>query len=134
MGSRKSEWFWELYQTLISAKTNLETVNYDPIPTSPRGPSLPSAPPDPKGTFSKPRSNSSLCFMLRELCKGFTFCLDGFPEQEGFFWSQFFTCMGTSLASRNLSVKVSQHSFLWELNAIVSLLKMNGHHKWISHW
>lgn len=29
-------------------------------------------------------SNSSLCFMLRELCKGFTFCLDGFPEQGGF--------------------------------------------------
>lgn len=79
-------------------------------------------------------SNSSLCFMLRELCKGFTFCLDGFPEQEGFLLVSIFTCMGTSLASRNLSVKASQHNFLWELNAIVSLLKMNGHHKWIPCW
>lgn len=78
---RKSGWLWELHQTLISAKANLEIVNYDLISTMSQE-DLPSLllPGTYRECSANPESNSSLCFMLRELCEGFTFCLDGFPE------------------------------------------------------
>lgn len=42
---RTSEWLWELHQTLISPKANLEAVNSEPCPQHVLGgPSVPSAP------------------------------------------------------------------------------------------